>query len=205
MIEAFPRMLYNFVFAYRALSLLFIKSMMKYITYTISFVCIMMTCACVTEEDTPDRSLGPGDRVPYFSVVTNNGTAFSTQDIFSQISVITFFNTSCTDCQHELPELQKVYEECQNGDMPVTFVCIAREETEADIKAYWAQNALSLPYSAQKDRRIYNLFATSGIPRIYITTPSDNGPIIAVAYTDTAPPDAGTLLYKLHEIAATLE
>ena len=48
------------------------------------------------------------------------------------------------------------------------FVCIAREEDAADIAAWWSDNGLSLPWSAQPDRRVYNMFANTGIPRIFI-------------------------------------
>ena len=35
------------------------------------------------------------------------------------------------------------------------------------VAAYWKEQGLSIPYSAQTDRRIYNLFASSIIPRTY--------------------------------------
>ena len=46
-------------------------------------------------------------------------------------------------------------------------MAISREEDEASVAAFWADNGLQMPYSAQTDRSIYNLFATSIIPRIY--------------------------------------
>ena len=47
------------------------------------------------------------------------------------------------------------------------YICIAREEGEADIVAYWEANHLTLPVSPQPDRRIYSLFASVGIPRVF--------------------------------------
>ncbi len=47
------------------------------------------------------------------------------------------------------------------------MLAISREENEESVAAYWAANGLLIPYSPQEDRRIYNLFATSIIPRIY--------------------------------------
>lgn len=81
-------------------------------------------------------------------------------------SLIVFFSTQCKDCQRELPALNQRYLAHAHD---TTFVAIAREQSAADIADYWAANKLSLPYSAQPDRRIYQLFARKGIPRIYIS------------------------------------
>jgi hypothetical protein len=48
------------------------------------------------------------------------------------------------------------------------MVAIAREEQQENIAAFWQERHLSIPYSPQKDRRIFNLFATQSIPRAYI-------------------------------------
>ncbi len=63
--------------------------------------------------------------------------------------------------------LQDYYDECKKRDSDCFFVCISREEGEASVKAYWEENGFTMPYSAQTDRSVYNLFASSGIPRRY--------------------------------------
>lgn len=50
----------------------------------------------------------------------------------------------------------------------VKFLCISRAQSAADVTAYWEQNALTLPVSAQDDRAVFNLFASRTIPRVYI-------------------------------------
>ena len=52
------------------------------------------------------------------------------------------------------------------------MVAIAREETEESIQAFWEAHGLSIPYSPQSDRRVYNLFAIITIPRVYFCTHS---------------------------------
>ena len=92
-------------------------------------------------------------------------TLFNTNSLQGS-TVIIFFNTGCKDCQRELPELNAYY--LRHRDEPgFRMVAIAREESEESISAYWLEHGLSIPYSPQTDRRIYNLFATSIIPRIY--------------------------------------
>lgn len=78
-----------------------------------------------------------------------------------------FFNTSCQDCQRELPRIQRMYEE-HRTDSNYVFMAIAREQARKSIEEYWLQNNITLPYSEQGDRVIYNLFASEGIPRLYV-------------------------------------
>lgn len=122
---------------------------------------------CVNESEEPVWSLQVGDRLPEFEVVLNNGDQVTTESLRGSDSVIVFFNTSCGDCRRELPEIQKLYDECLRQNRPVRFICISREEGAASVAKFWEENNLTMPYSAQTDRRVYNLFASSGIPRLY--------------------------------------
>ena len=124
---------------------------------------------CVGEKEEPEWYLRPGDALPAFEVMTIDGKRVSSTDSYEAEMVIVFFNTDCPDCRRELPELQKRYDENQllpESDRDI-YICIAREEGEADIVGYWEANHLTLPVSPQPDRRIYSLFASVGIPRIF--------------------------------------
>lgn len=129
-------------------------------------VMMMSVTACVTDKDEPVWSLAPGNRVPQFTVTLNDGSVFDSSTDLP--AIIVFFNTDCPDCRRELPGLQQYYDSIVAAAAPTpTIVCIAREESAESIARYWADNGLTMPYSAQPDRRIYSLFASSGIPRIY--------------------------------------
>ena len=60
-----------------------------------------------------------------------------------------------------------LYEEYAANE-EVAIYAISREEGEEEVADYWERNALTIPYSAQDDRRVYELFSTSGIPRVYV-------------------------------------
>lgn len=105
-----------------------------------------------------------GDPLPHFTVVLNDGSTVSKESLLGTPAVIVFFNTSCHDCQRELPVLNSQY----LADTTRRWVCISREEGKESIEKFWKEKNLSLPYSAQTDRSIYNLFAISGIPRLYL-------------------------------------
>ena len=127
---------------------------------------MMLTLAgCVTEDEPTEESrVKPGDRLPEFSVVMDDGSRLSTADLRGRESVIVLFNTDCSDCRRELPVIQ----ELQDRNPGLMIACIAREEGAADIAAYWRANGLTLRYSPQTDRRVYHLFAESVIPRTYV-------------------------------------
>lgn len=127
---------------------------------------ILSVSSCVTDEE-PHEYVKAGSELPKFTVVTSTGDTVTSESLKGRESVITFFNTSCGDCRRELPSLQQAMEEHPG----ITFLCIAREEADSTIAAYWATNGLTLPYSPQPDRRVYSLFATAGIPRTYVVAP----------------------------------
>lgn len=124
----------------------------------------------MSDDDEPQNEdiVNIGDSLPIFTIEMNDGTILSTIDMKGKPSLIVFFSTTCPDCQRELPQINARYLQ-YHAD--TTFVAISREESAESVVAYWQQHTLSIPYSAQKDRTIYNLFARRGIPRIYITNP----------------------------------
>jgi len=142
-----------------------------------SFFALFLLAGCVVDEPDNDSSdtdlVGVGDRLPSFSVEVIDGDVSYTfsSDALSGPTVIIFFNTGCSDCQRELPVLNDYY--LQHRSEPgFQMVAIAREETEESIQAFWDAHRLSIPYSPQSDRRVYNLFATITIPRVYFCTNS---------------------------------
>jgi peroxiredoxin len=134
-------------------------------------LCLLLTgCSSIEDDETKERVV-VGDRVPLFSVeMVKDGerSTFSTAQLTGE-TVIVFFNTTCPDCQRDLPKLNQYYLK-HKADEGFQMVAISREEGEEDVAAYWKDNGLQIPYSAQNDRRIYELFASSIIPRVYFVS-----------------------------------
>lgn len=164
---------------------------MNRFTILISFLFLLLASSCVTEDEPASASLQPGDKCPSFSIEMNTGSVISSESLKGKKSLIVFFNTSCGDCQKELPEIQKVYDYIQSQDLPVNLICISRAESAESIEKYWTSNGLTLPYSAQKDKAVYNLFASSVIPRTYLLSPDLT---ILKTWSDNPVPTAGELL-----------
>lgn len=84
--------------------------------------------------------------------------------------------------------MQLLYQEFVSKD--VKFVLISREEGNETISSYWIAQGFTMPYSAQEDRRVYELFAKTRVPRVYLCK---NGKIEAVFTDEPQNPDYDTL------------
>lgn len=136
------------------------------------------TCTSCTREDAGGDNgdiVFVGQSLPCFCVRMSDGTSVSPATLAGQTAVIVFFSTECPDCREEFPVLQQLYQEYA---ATVAFVCIGRDETSDVVADYWEKHNLSLPYSPQQDREVYNRFALHTIPRIYVV--DANGLVQAV-------------------------
>lgn len=140
---------------------------------------------CVNDNEPVGADLQVGSSLPAFEVELNDGSSVSARSLRGKAAVIVFFNTGCPDCQAELSVVNKFYENFKD-DPKVEIFAVAREEEPEPIETYWRENHLSIPWSAQPDRKIYNLFATSRIPRIYF---ADTEGMITAVFTDINMPD----------------
>ena len=165
------------------------KNIGKLITATaVILISCCMSCAKTDiEEDYGDgySLINVGDKLPSFSVVDNFGNAYSDKTINGNVSMIVFFNTSCGDCQKELPIINDVYIKFSNRK-DFKLVAISREQDKISVDNYWTDKSFSLPFCAQKDRTVYDKFAIQTIPRIYI---SNKNNIVSFKYDDEAMPD----------------
>lgn len=158
------------------------------------FILIFPLCGCIHEKE-PGEEIKPGDYLPEFEVMMNDGSVVTDASLKGSVSVVMFFHTSCPDCQHALPIMQSIYDEYTPKGVKTAL--ISREETADEISVYWNDNGLNMPFSAQSDRGIYELFAYSRIPRIYI---SDENGIVRFVYTDNPVPSYVDLKSDLESV-----
>lgn len=141
-------------------------------------IIVLLLNACMSGTD-DSEGINVGDKLPAFEVAltvvdsadwrnTNERISVTNVQLVGKRNVIVFFSTTCPDCQKELPVVQQLYDMVKS-DSRYSLICISREEGRESVEEYWHEHNLTLPYSPQSDRRIYSLFATSLIPRIYIT------------------------------------
>ena len=153
----------------------------------------LIISSCIKEEQGVE--LVVGDRLPDFEVVMNDGSVVDDDILSEGVSVVMFFHTSCPDCQQALPRMQQIYDEYISKG--VYFAFISREEGVVDIESYFKEKGLKLPYSAQNDRKVYEQFAQTRIPRIYIC---EKGGIIRYKFTDDPVPTYDLLKSSLDSV-----
>lgn len=153
-----------------------------------------LLCSCINDDPEKAADLKVGDSIPDFTVQMNDGTTVTARQLRNGLSLIMFFHTSCPDCAATLPEVEKVYKEY--GQQGVRFALISREEAGETVARFWNDKGLSMNYSAQTTREIYNLFAGSRIPRVYIC--SDG--VIKAIFTDNPNPTYEDMSSVLSEL-----
>ena len=145
--------------------------------------------SCIYDEPETEYEIQIGDTIPDFEVTMNDGSKVTGASLREGVAVIMFFHSSCPDCRQTLPSVQRIYDEFK--DKGVSFALISRAQLAYDskdaygavvpgIQTYWDEVGYTMPYSAQPDRTIYNLFATTRVPRVYVCS---KGKIVKF-YTD---------------------
>ena len=167
---------------------------MRRIVFILFSACLFLS-SCIQEKEDPltGANLKIGDKIPHFTVKMNDGSTISEGNLHGCVSLIVFFHTSCKDCQQVLPILQRFYEAYPQYPM----VCISRAENEASVAAYWKKQGFTLPYSAQEDRSVYELFAQTGVPRIFFI---DEEGVIRHLFTDRALPEWDDMVRALEDL-----
>ena len=125
----------------------------------------------------------------------NDGRTLTDESMGETVSVIMFFHTSCPDCRQVLPQMQKIYDEYASKSVQIAL--ISREESAESIDIFWKEKSLQMPYSAQRSRMVYELFAKTGIPRVYIC---EKGGIIRYIFTDDPNPSYDDMKSALESV-----
>ena len=156
--------------------------MMRFSGILSAFLVVALMSSCINDDQNIEEYVKVGDRIPEFCVEMNDGSVIKSSQLSTGVSFIMFFHTSCPDCQATLPEVQKIYDEFLPKG--VQFALISREEEPASVSLYWRTHDITMPYSAQSTRVIYNLFASSRIPRVYICVDG----VVKAIFTDNPNP-----------------
>ena len=136
--------------------------------------------SCLKETGTDGKHVGVGEVIPAFIVTTLDGTTTGSDALLGKPSVIVFFDTTCPDCQRQLPEIEAVWRELEGS---INAVAIAREQGPDPVRDYWSGNGLTkfsletsglfLDYSKNLvTEETFNLFdrgSKSGVPQVFVT------------------------------------
>ena len=149
--------------------------------YTTALIMALALCTgCINDKEEPGQggNIAVGDKLPDLSLTLSDGTAVDNGTLEGKVSLIILFSVTCPDCQAQLPVTEQFYEDYGSR---IEMFGISRAEGEGMIGKYWQDNGFRMPYSPQEDRQVYNLFAASVVPRIYI---ADRNRIVRAVFTD---------------------
>jgi peroxiredoxin len=159
-----------------------------------SISALICLCGCIKEKNN-GHEITIGDRIPDFEVVMTDGIKISDESLAGNVSCIMFFHTSCPDCRQTLPVIQDIYDIYTKKG--VKFVLISREQGQKEIETFWTENRLTMPFSPQTSRKVYNIFAQTRIPRIYI---SEKSGIVMKIFTDNPLPSFSDIETALNSV-----
>ena len=156
------------------------------------WLCVVgcMLAGCVIDEE-KDEDLGNivnvGDSVPAFVLTGPDGEEMSSASLKGQVYVLSFFDTTCPDCQKEFPVLQQIYDKYNET---VKVFNVPRSQPMDQVEVYWSKEGLTMPVYTASDKDLYYKFATSHIPRTFIV---DGEGKVRAMFSDNPLPDFGTI------------
>ncbi len=105
----------------------------------------------------------PENRVaPDLSLVLLDGNTFQLSDYKTKPVMINFFASWCLPCREEIPALVKMQKEYEPRG--VTFLAIAIDDTEKDVKKFIQKLGFTFPVGMDETGAIKEAFGVYGLP-----------------------------------------
>lgn len=107
-----------------------------------------------------------GDNAPDFVATTLGGESVTLSALQGDEVLLVLFSHECPDCKMLLDDMQAA-----NGGFEELGVCVllvARDGKAGDVATYMSENGYEFDVVADPDRAIYNLYATTYVPRTYL-------------------------------------
>lgn len=109
-----------------------------------------------------------GDTMPAFTIVSDNGNEFKSSALQGKVILVTLFATWCPPCQLELAAVKDKLWPNYKNNANFALLVIGREHNDAELKAYNEKKGFEFPLYPDKNRKIYDSFASKFIPRSYL-------------------------------------
>ncbi len=129
-----------------------------------------------------------GDNAPLFSATLLDGTAVSLADYRGEYMMLILFSHTCPDCKTLLDDLHSgdLFADYLTwcGDMAMRVLAVGRDATTTQLQEYCSKNGYTVDMIADNNRAIFNLYATTYVPRVYIIDPQG---VIEKMYIESYP------------------
>ncbi len=109
-----------------------------------------------------------GQTAPDFTIQLENGKTKKLSDLKGKVVWINFFATWCGPCRQELPHLQKdVYDKFKDNKN-FELIILGRKHTQDEVNKFKSEQKFTMPFYADPERTIFDLYAKQNIPRNFI-------------------------------------
>ena len=107
-----------------------------------------------------------GDHAPDFTATTIGGQSITLSALRGEDVLLVLFSHECPDCKMFLDDMQAAKGEFD--ELGVVILLVARDGESGVVEAYMSENGYEFDVVADPDRAIYNLYATTYVPRTYL-------------------------------------
>ena len=142
----------------------------------------LLALSCKAQDD--GDIVKVGDKMPAFTIVSDNGQQLSSSSLKGKVVLVNFFATWCPPCQKELAEVRKTLWPKYKDNKNFALLVIGREHTDADLSKYNEKKGFTFPLYPDKNRSIYGAFAKNLIPRSYLVDKSGKLIYTSKGYND---------------------
>lgn len=147
--------------------------------------CLLTLSAIVGRAQTENQDIiKTGDSMPAFTIVSDDGRQFSSAALKGKVVLINLFATWCPPCQTELAQVQSVLWPKYKDNASFVMLVIGREHTDAELKEYNQKKGFTFPLYPDRDRKIFDTFAKSLIPRSYLINKEGKVIMSTTGYTE---------------------
>lgn len=116
----------------------------------------------------PARGAEVGEPLPDFSIQTFDGPTLTRTDFAGKPLLLVFWNTWCSDCMRELPEINRLAIMYAQQGLAVLAINTALNDSESKARAYWKKSAFRFPSGFDHSFELGRLFEVRGVPTVFL-------------------------------------
>lgn len=150
----------------------------------VSLIFISLISLSLSAQKTDGTKNSVGDKAPAFKATTVDGKTIDSNALKGKVIMVNFFATWCPPCKKELPVLEKNVAEKYRNNSDFVLVVLGREHDMDEMKKYAEETGLKLPFAPDIERKIFDLYAESSIPRNVIIDKEGNISYQSIGYTE---------------------